>query len=231
MYAHKHGRGSAAGQQARDVLMRTMHAKAPSLERHSGEVAQHAAAVARRLGMNTEEIDEVTRAAELHDIGKVGIPDAILNKPGPLDAAEWEFIREHTILGERILSAAAALRPVARIVRSTHERWDGTGYPDGLAGSDIPRGARVVAVCDAYEAMTSDRAYRRAMSPEAACQELRAMAGAQFDPAVVIAFVAEVERLGHATACESGAPDRPAQAVADHVRTLLIREGRAAPTT
>jgi diguanylate cyclase (GGDEF)-like protein/putative nucleotidyltransferase with HDIG domain len=220
MYAHKRRRGSAAGQQARDVLMRTMHAKEPSLSRHSDEVAQLAAAVARRLGMNAEAVDEVTRAAELHDIGKVGIPDAILNKPGPLDAAEWDFMREHTILGERILSGAAALRPVARIVRSTHERWDGTGYPDGLAGSDIPRGARIVAVCDAYEAMTSDRAYRRALPRSAACAELRAMAGTQFDPEVVAAFVGEIERLADSDAAGVEV-DPPVSAVAEHVRTLL----------
>ena len=88
--------------------------------------------------MSGEELDEVVRAAELHDVGKVGIPDAILDKPGPLDADEWEFMRQHTILGERILNAAAALRPVARLVRSSHERWDGTGYPDGLAGHRDP---------------------------------------------------------------------------------------------
>ena len=95
--------------------------------------------------------------APLHDIGKVGIPDAILEKPGVLDAGEWEFIHQHTILGERILSAAPALRPVAKIVRASHERWDGRGYPDGLRGEEIPLAARIVAVCDAYEAITSER--------------------------------------------------------------------------
>ena len=92
--------------------------------------------------MTGEELDEIVRAAELHDVGKVGIPDAILDKPGALDEDEWEFMRQHTLLGERILNAAPALRPVARIVRATHERWDGGGYPDGLAGDDIPLGAR-----------------------------------------------------------------------------------------
>jgi hypothetical protein len=137
---------------------------------------------------------EVARAAELHDVGKVGIPDAIL--------------------GERILNAAPALRPVARLVRSTHERWDGAGYPDGLKGTEIPRGARIVAVCDAYDAMTSDRAYRGAMSHEAACRELRAMAGTQFDPEVVAAFVAEVERhdsLASGTMSRSSRRCRPSR--------------------
>ena len=147
MYAHKQARAPGAGQEARDVLMRTMHAKEPSLQRHSGEVAQLAVAVARRLGMNGEELDEITRAAELHDVGKVGIPDAILNKPGKLDAEEWAFMRQHTILGERILNAASALRPIARIVRASHERWDGDGYPDGLRGDRDPAAARASSPC------------------------------------------------------------------------------------
>ena len=193
MYARKTGRrASAARDQVADVLMRTMEAKQPQLDSHSSGVAQLAVGVARRLGMSGEQLDEVGRAAELHDVGKVGIPDRILNKPGPLDRAEWDFMHQHTILGERILSAAPALRPIAAIVRASHERWDGTGYPDRLAGKDIPAAARIVAVCDAYQAMTSDRTYSRALGHEAACRELRAMAGTQFDPEVVEAFLAEI---------------------------------------
>jgi diguanylate cyclase (GGDEF)-like protein len=217
MYAHKHGRSSGAGEQARDVLMHTMRAKHPGLHQHASEVADLAVAVARRLGMTAEEIDEVGRAAELHDVGKVGIPDAILDKPGPLDPDEWEFMRRHTILGERILSAAAALRPVAMLVRSSHERWDGHGYPDGLRATQIPRGSRIVAVCDAFEAMTADRPYRSALSREAACAELIAGAGTQFDPDVVDVFIREIER--HADAGDR--VDLPVQALADRVRTLL----------
>jgi diguanylate cyclase (GGDEF)-like protein len=223
MYSHKHGRASGAREQARDVLMRTIQAKQPSLGPHSSEVAELAVAVARRFGMSAEEIDEIARAAELHDVGKVGIPDAILDKPGPLDQGEWEFMYQHTILGERILSAAAALRPVARLVRSSHERWDGSGYPDGLRGAQIPRGSRIVAVCDAYEAMTADRAYRGALSHEAACRELRAMAGTQFDPEIVEAFVAEIccrAKVGGG-AGEREPIEQPLQLVADRVRTLL----------
>ena len=111
--------------------------------------------MARRLGLGGEALDEIGRAAQLHDIGKVGIPDAILNKPATLTDSEWEFMQQHTILGERILHGAPALRPVARLVRASHERWDGAGYPDGLGGEEIPLGARIVSVCDAYEAMTS----------------------------------------------------------------------------
>ncbi len=223
MYSHKHGRSSGAREQARDVLMRTMQAKQPSLRQHASEVAELAVAVARRFGITAEEIDEIARAAELHDVGKVGIPDAVLDKPGQLDAREWEFMRQHTVLGERILNAAAALRPVARIVRSTHERWDGTGYPDGIAGAEIPRGARIVAVCDAYEAMTSDRAYRPALSHQAACDELCATSGTQFDPEVIDAFVAEIEKRD-GTGSEREQVEAPIQAVADRVRTLLSRD-------
>ena len=114
-----------------------------------------------RLELDDEQIDHVRHAAELHDVGKMAIPDAILDKPGPLDDAEWEFIRRHTIIGERIVAAAPALRPVAALVRSSHERWDGAGYPDGLAGEEIPLGARIVAVCDAFDAMVADRALPR----------------------------------------------------------------------
>jgi diguanylate cyclase (GGDEF)-like protein len=217
MYSHKHGR-SGAREQARDVLMRTMQAKQPNLREHSSQVAQLAMAVARRLGLVGEEIDEIARAAELHDVGKVGIPDAVLDNPAELDATEWELMHQHTILGERILNAAPALRPVARIVRSTHERWDGTGYPDGLLGADIPAAARIVAVCDAYEAMTSDRAYRLAIGHQAACQELRDTAGTQFDPQVVEAFLVEIAKL---TAPEQDGVEAPVQLLADRVRTLL----------
>ncbi|MGZ6674977.1 MAG: HD-GYP domain-containing protein, partial [Solirubrobacteraceae bacterium] len=135
-------------------------------------------------------------------------------------ATEWELMYQHTILGERILNAAPALRPVARIVRSTHERWDGRGYPDGLRGADIPLAARVVAVCDAYDAMTTDRAYSAAVGHDAACQELRDMAGSQFDPQVVAAFIAEIAERA-ATADDEDGVEAPVQVLADRVRTLL----------
>jgi HD-GYP domain-containing protein (c-di-GMP phosphodiesterase class II) len=141
--------------------------------------------------MTAEQLDELTRAAELHDIGKAAIPDAILNKPGPLDGDEWLFMRRHTIIGERILAEAPALVPVAALVRASHERWDGAGYPDGLAGDQIPLGARVIMVCDAFHAMTNRRAYSVALSPEAALDELRRGGGTQFDPLVVDAFCTE----------------------------------------
>jgi two-component system, cell cycle response regulator len=132
------------------------------------------------------------RAAELHDLGKVGIPDVILDKPGALNATQWELMRQHTILGERILNASPAMRPVAKVVRATHERWDGRGYPDGLAEEQIPLGARIVAVCDAYSAMIDKRPYASARSHEEACRELKREAGRQFDGHVVEVFLAEI---------------------------------------
>jgi HD-GYP domain-containing protein (c-di-GMP phosphodiesterase class II) len=134
----------------------------------------------------------VVRAAELHDVGKVAVPDAILSKPGPLSDAEWGFMREHTIVGDRILSAAPALEGAAKLVRASHERYDGSGYPDRLRGEQIPLGARIVAVCDAFHAMTSDRPYRPALSVREALDELQRCAGAQFDPRVVNAFAVMV---------------------------------------
>jgi len=188
MYAEKGGSRSSPGRQSRDVLLRTLKERQPDLYEHLTEVTALTLEVGRSLGMEPERLDELARAAELHDIGKIAIPETILDKPGPLDDAEWAFMRRHTIIGERILMAAPALTPVAHLVRSTHERWDGKGYPDALTGDEVPLGARIVAVCDAFDAMTADRPYRRALGDHEALAELRRCAGAQFDPAVVEEF-------------------------------------------
>jgi two-component system, cell cycle response regulator len=193
-------RESSAAHQLRDVLLQAFEERYPDLQEHQRGVGALVLAVGRRLGMMGEELDVLARAAELHDVGKIAIPDAILNKPGPLDAEEWRFMHRHTILGERILMAASALRPVARLVRSSHERFDGAGYPDGLAGEAIPLGARIIFVCDAYDAMTSNRSYSGAATPAQALAELRACAGTQFDPQVVEAFVSTLERAGRTDA-------------------------------
>jgi diguanylate cyclase (GGDEF)-like protein len=198
MYAHKNSGRATARRQSTDVLTRALAERHPGLEGHLGGVAHLAEAVARHLGLEGEALDHVRVAAELHDVGKVAIPDAILNKAGPLDDDEWAFMRRHTLIGERIVAAAPALGQVARLVRSSHERWDGAGYPDGTAGEDIPLGARVVAVCDAYDAIVSDRPYRAARSTEEALEELDRCAGTQFDPAVVAAFVAVLAADGRA---------------------------------
>jgi diguanylate cyclase (GGDEF)-like protein len=188
MYARKGGRRMSAGRQSRDVLLRTLSERRPDLQVRLRDIGELALAVGRELHLGSEGLDEVARAAELHDVGKIAVPDAILDKPGPLDPVEWSFMRRHPLIGERILLAAPALRPVARLVRSSHERWDGSGYPDGLRGDEIPLGARVVAVCDAFDAMTTQRPYREPVTEGQAVQELRRCAGTQFDPMVVDAF-------------------------------------------
>ncbi|MEA2334933.1 MAG: hypothetical protein QOG40_1423 [Solirubrobacteraceae bacterium] len=225
MYTSKRARSSLAGDQTRDVLMRIMHAKQPSLQDHSSEVAQLCLRVGRRFAMPAEELDELARAAELHDVGKVGIPDAILEKPGALSEDEWKFMRQHTVLGERILNAAPALRPVAVIVRASHERWDGCGYPDGLAGEKIPLGARIIAACDAYEAMTTDRCYRARRDHDGACEELRGEAGHQFDPNVVDVLLDELHKNDMTTQTNAASKKRAQSAdeVAAYLREVIAR--------
>jgi HD-GYP domain-containing protein (c-di-GMP phosphodiesterase class II) len=139
--------------------------------------------------MREDQVGPLLQAASLHDVGKAAIPDEILLKEGPLDVDEWALMRRHTLIGERILDAAPALARAAKLVRWSHERWDGHGYPDGISGEQIPLGSRIIAVCDAYDAMTSERPYRKAMSALEAMRELQRSAGAQFDPAVVRAVV------------------------------------------
>jgi two-component system, cell cycle response regulator len=193
LYAQKGSRqGASTGQQIGGVLLQALHETEPALSHHMREVAELAASVGRRLGLTGEELDELARAAELHDIGKMAIPDTVWSKPGPLGEQDLELVRQHTIVGERILSVAPPMRGVARLVRASHERFDGMGYPDGLAGEEIPLGARIVAVCDAFDAMIGDRCYRAPLGITDALAEIRACAGTQFDPKVVEAFSEEL---------------------------------------
>ncbi len=194
MYAQKRVRRSATADETRDVLIQIMQVRQPELRDRARAIAQLSVRVGSRLGMGRAQLDELSRAAELHDIGTVGIPDAVLGKEGELDEAELSFIHQHTVLGERILSAAPALRSVAAIVRATHERWDGRGYPDGRRGEGIPLGARVIAPCAALQAMLSERPHRARMSFSDACEELRHEAGRQFDPVVLDALLEELLR-------------------------------------
>ncbi|HEV2075307.1 MAG TPA: HD-GYP domain-containing protein [Thermoleophilaceae bacterium] len=162
---------------------------------HSRAVAELAGQVADELGMDPAGREEVTLAAMYHDVGKLEVPIEILDKPSALTGDEFELVKTHTIHGEAILERAGdRLAPVASIVRACHERWDGEGYPDGLAGEDIPLGARIVFCCDAYDAMTSDRSYRAAMGHVDAGAELLGCAGTQFDPDVVEALLTVLAR-------------------------------------
>jgi two-component system, cell cycle response regulator len=187
-----------------NVLMQLLTEREPRLHEHVRDVGRMAIAIGRRFDLNSEQLDELRRAAELHDLGKLAVPEQVLDKSGPLSAEEWQLMHRHTIIGERILSAAPALRPVARLVRSSHERWDGTGYPDGLAGEQIPFGSRVIAACDAYDAIVSERPYRAARSPREALAELRRNAGSQFDPRVVEVLCAHLEAQPRAGRDASG---------------------------
>jgi diguanylate cyclase (GGDEF)-like protein len=156
---------------------------------HSDEVQRLSTAVAHRLGLDKAATEEIRTVALLHDVGKIGIPDHVLHNPDPLTREEWAVMRQHPVIGERILEPLPGLSEVARAVRHEHERWDGTGYPDGLAGEDIPLAARVVLACDAYHALVSDRPYRSALPQDDALRELEFCAGTQFDPAVIDALV------------------------------------------
>jgi diguanylate cyclase (GGDEF)-like protein len=188
MYERKNGGRRSAGDQSKSVLVRALAERHPALTSESADVMRIAELIARQLGVPEDKLEPIRHAAELHDIGKVGIPDTILAKPGELDAAEEEFMRRHTLIGERIVTGAPALAQVGRLVRSTHERWDGKGYPDGLSAEAIPIGSRIIAVCDAFDAMMSGRPYKPGRSTSAAIVELRRCAGTQFDPAVIEAF-------------------------------------------
>jgi diguanylate cyclase (GGDEF)-like protein len=207
MYDRKGGGRSSAKRQSRDVLLQALREHAPSLGDHTQGLRELAEAVARKLGFTDSAVEMTGITAGLHDVGKMAIPRAILDKPGAFNEEEWAFMRRHTIIGERIIAAAPALADVALAVRATHERWDGDGYPDGLAGSRIPAAARVVTVCDAFDAMIAERPYSAARATTDAVTELKRCAGTQFDPAAVDAF-AQVfaERLADATAQAASKP-------------------------
>jgi putative nucleotidyltransferase with HDIG domain len=177
---------------------------------HTQEVVALAVDVARAMGLEQEDLELVELGALFHDIGKIRVPESILNKKGPLDDEEWGIMRSHTVAGEAILAPITSLREVLPLVRSSHERWDGNGYPDGIAGKDIPVGARVISVCDAFRAMTERRPYREAMSERDATVELRLNAGTQFDPDCVRALLSVLRE--RARSAEPVRLHRPSQA-------------------
>jgi diguanylate cyclase (GGDEF)-like protein len=188
LYTNKRSHHAATGSEVRDALLQVLAEQDEALVAHLEHVASLAARTASELGLSGEQVELTRRAAELHDVGKVAIPTEILDKEGPLDPIELMFMKRHSVIGERIIASAPTLANLAPIVRAAHERADGSGYPDGLMLEDIPVCARIIAVVDAYDAMTSDRPYRRAMAPSTALAELHRHAGSQFDPHVVDAF-------------------------------------------
>jgi putative nucleotidyltransferase with HDIG domain len=176
------------------ALVAALDAREQETGDHSQRVVRYSLAIADRLGIAPEDRAHLARGALLHDIGKVGVPDAILLKPGQLTSAEWDEMRRHPQTGANILRAIAFLHPAAELVLSHHERWDGTGYPNRLRGEKIPLGARVFAIADTLDAMTSDRPYRKRTSLAAARKEIARCAGTQFDPLCVEAFLALEDR-------------------------------------
>ena len=179
-----------------EALTSALEARDPYTQAHTGRIRDLAVAVALAMKVGPEERKAVHLGALLHDVGKIGVADSILRKPGPLSDEEWAAMREHPAIGERMLARVDFLQPALAVVRHHHERWDGKGYPDGLRGEEIPLAARIVGVCDAYDAMTSDRPYRQAMSQEAACGEILMESGTQFDPRCAQLLVDVVKKVG-----------------------------------
>jgi hypothetical protein len=172
-----------------EALAAAMDMRDRRTARHSDDVVELARSVGELLELEPASLMELEFAARLHDVGKIQVPDAVLNKPGPLDPDESDVIRRHSAWGSETLARIPGLEAVATIVRFHHERWDGSGYPDGLSGARIPLASRIISVCDAFGAMTCDRPYRFAMDPRDALREIKAGSGTQFDPAVVDALL------------------------------------------
>jgi diguanylate cyclase (GGDEF)-like protein len=189
MYREKATSRGGAAELITAVLHAALAQRHPDLGEHSDEVADDVEVLARTIGLDEETIGLIIKAGDLHDVGKLGIPDEIITKPGPLNDEEWEFMKQHTVMGEQIIAAAGpSLERIGPLVRASHERWDGKGYPDGLAGEEIPLGARIITICDSFRAMLDVRSYKPAMALDDALAELRRCAGSQFDPALVEVF-------------------------------------------
>jgi len=179
-----------------EVLTSALEARDPYTQAHTGRIRDLSAAIALALRVPRDVRDAVHLGSLLHDVGKIGISDAILHKPGPLNEAEWEVMRRHPEIGVRVLSGVDFLEPALEVVMHHHERWDGRGYPTGLRGEEIPLAARIIAVCDSFDAMTSDRPYRKAMVVDLALNELASVAGTQLDPRCALLLVEVVRNLG-----------------------------------
>jgi HD-GYP domain-containing protein (c-di-GMP phosphodiesterase class II) len=179
-----------------EALVSALEARDPYTEAHAGRIRDMSMALSRALAVPLENNRAVRLGAILHDVGKIGIRDSILLKPGPLTEDEWDIMRTHPEIGERMLTGIDFLSPALPVIRHHHERWDGRGYPDRLRGEEIPLGARIVSVCDAFDAMTSDRPYRPAMSVDDACEEIVRCAGKQFDPDCASLLVDVINEVG-----------------------------------
>src|SRR5438270_7081239 len=183
------GREETALHGTGEALVTLVEKRDQSLGYHSRQVADLVRQLALACGMSLEEAQVVVLAGQLHDIGKVAIPDAILQKPGPLTEEEWEQLRRHSVVGAEVIGHIPSLRPLVPVIRAHHERWDGHGYPDHLEGEEIPLAARLIAVADAYTVMITDRPYQQACSSADALMELRRCTGTQFDPQIVEALI------------------------------------------
>ena len=188
MYENKNSSRIPPDAQTINALLRSIHERDPEWAQRLVATADLAGAVCQQLNVPAGEAARIRQAAQLHDIGKVGIPDEILRKPIALTPREWTFIQQAPAIGERIVLSAPALAAVAPLVRAAREHYDGAGYPDGLAGDDIPLGARIIAVCAALAAMTSNRPYAHQLDTAAALDELHRAAGSQFDPQILAAL-------------------------------------------
>jgi len=221
--------GRAAMAAAQDALLGSLAGRAPWAGKPSTLIAEASIALARAIDLPEGELDRIRTASLLHDLGKLAIPEEILAKPSDLAASEWRVVAEHPKIGQVVLEQAGALRDAATIVLHHHEWFDGSGYPHGLAGVDIPVGARIVSICDAYEAMVGGRPYRGAISHAAAIAELRRMAGVQFDPELVEVFA---EQFPTGLPWEPDAHDQqhPRRIREAHVHPRVRASGRARTT-
>ncbi len=207
------------------LAMATLEVRDLDTAHHADDVLTLCEAIGRRLGFDGRELEHLHAGAQLHDVGKVAVPSSILNKPGPLNEDEWAVMREHTVIGERILRSVPEMAAVATIVRHCHENWDGTGYPDGLSGEQIPLASRIILCADAFHAIRCDRPYRDGRDAPDAIKELKACAGTQFDPAVVKALVTEAADARVAQA--GGAADTRRKRLIVLLTTLVIGSGTA----
>jgi diguanylate cyclase (GGDEF)-like protein len=219
MYREKAASRGGAAELITAVLHAALAQRHPDLGEHSDDVAGDVELLARTVGLDEELVGLIIKAGDLHDVGKLGIPDEILTKPGSLSDEEWTFMKQHTVMGEQIIAAAGpSLERIGPLVRASHERWDGNGYPDRLASTAIPLGARIIAACDAYEAMTSKRCYQATRGKDDAIAELQRNAGSQFDPTVIEALCRRLTREPDPTLLGSGPrasrERRPSTAVA-----------------